>query len=126
MGPVESMIRATTTNGMRLKTVPGRAVFKVGSIERDKIVLLFGLKETRTPLSWRLLESIPTFLAGKEWTQIASQFDVEGVPGGLDQFCRSEITRAVGGYVAGLLEHAGLVDVDLSRPARVRLKSTSQ
>ena len=69
---------------------------------------------------------IPSFLAGKGWVPIASKFDVDGVPGGLDQFCRSEIKRAVGGYVAGLLEHAELVDVDLSRPARIRLKSSLQ
>ena len=121
MGPAERRIRDTVKAGMVLKTVPGRAPFKVDSIDSDRIVLLFGAEETRTILPWELWESIPAFLTGEAWVPIGTAYDVKGYRG-LDRFCRRWITRAVGGYVASVLEQAGIVDVDVSRPSKVHLK----
>ena len=55
-----------------------------------------------------------------DWIEVRSVHDVEGVPGSLDGYIKSNggPARTTGGYVAAVLEAAKVVDVDLNRPAR--------
>ena len=61
-----------------------------------------------------------------DWVEIRSVHDTTGVPGWLDGHLKSNggPRRTVGGYVAAVLEAARIVEVDSSRPARVRLSKT--
>jgi hypothetical protein len=44
-------------------------------------------------------------------------------PGTLDEYLKTYLKRATAGWVAVVLEHAGVVAIDRSRPARVKLNS---
>ena len=122
-GVIEAAIRKSVEPGMILRTVPARAPFKVQKLSEGALVLLFGKKRTPTTLPWPCLESAMRLLMQGDWIEIRSVHDVEGVPGSLDGHIKSNggPARATGGYVAAVLEAAKVVDVDLNRPARVRL-----
>jgi hypothetical protein len=61
------------------------------------------------------------FLGGKGWVEIGSRYEVGGKVGTLDGYLKRCVKRATAGWVAALLEAAGLVEVVRSRPAKVRL-----
>jgi hypothetical protein len=48
-------------------------------------------------------------------------YDIEGVPGTLDAYLKGWIKRTTAGWIAVVLERAGVVELDRRRPARVRL-----
>jgi hypothetical protein len=49
---------------------------------------------------------------------------MDSVAGTLDAHLKQYLARATAGWVAVVLEKAGVVDVDRSPPARVRLTAT--
>ena len=122
-GVIEAAIRKSVAPGMILRTVPARAQFEVQKLSEGSLVLLFGKKRTRTAIPWSCLESVMRLLVKGDWIEIRSVHDVEGVPGSLDGHIKSNggPARTTGGYVAAVLEAAKVVDVDLNRPARIRL-----
>lgn len=122
-GVIEAAIRKSVAPGMILRTVPARAQFEVQKLSEGALVLLFGKKRTRTAIPWPCLESVMRLLVKGDWIEIRSVHDVEGVPGSLDGHIKSHggPARTIGGYVAAVLEAAKVVDVDLNRPARIRL-----
>jgi hypothetical protein len=120
---VEEAIRQAVSAGDRLPTVTGRGTFVVHDLRPDGVVLLFGEKEAWTPLSWQALEGVADFLRGRGWTKIGSSYSVEAEEGTLDAYLKQHLKRATGGWVAVLLERAGVVELDRDRPAKVRLKS---
>ena len=122
-GVIEAAIRKSVAPGMILRTVPARAQFEVQKLSEGALVLLFGEKRTRTAIPWSCLESVMRLLVKGDWIEIRSVHDVEGVPGSLDGHLKSNggPARTTGGYVAAVLEAARIVDVDLNRPAKVRL-----
>lgn len=119
---VERAVRTGISPGDRLRTPSQGAPFTVRDITQDGVVLLFGKKETPTPLSWATLEGVAEFLGGGRWVVIGSVFDVQGDASTLDGYLKQYIKRATAGWVAALLERAGVVEIDRGRPARVRIR----
>ena len=93
----------------------------MADISDEGVVLLLGEKEARTPLSWACLEGVADFLAGAGWVTVGGVYDTGGSPGTLDGYLKGWIKRATAGWVAVLLEAAGVVELDRARPARIRL-----
>lgn len=69
---------------------------------------------------WR--ESCP-FWPAAAGVEIGTTYDVQGRPGTLDVYLKNHVKRATAGWVAALLEAARVVEIDRSRPAKVRLLS---
>ncbi len=84
--------------------------------------MLFGKKETPTFISWDVLEGARDHFASSGWVPIGGVFDVNGSPGTLDEYLKRFYKRATAGWVAALLERAGVVEIDRRRPTRMRIK----
>ena len=122
MGPVEKAIRTRVTEGMTLFTAPRRRPFIVKALPDDAVILLFGQQKTRNRFNWHLLESVVPFLKNRGWVEIRSVHVTSGIPGSLDGHLKDNGPKVTsGGYIAAVLEKAGIVDVDLRAPAKVRL-----
>jgi len=107
--------------GQVLETHARQADFEIGDIDIDGLVLLLGKGRHRTRLSWRCLEGIPELLAGREWVKVGGTFSVEGEPDTLDGYLKGFVGVSTSRWVARVLEEAGIVEVDVGRPLRVRL-----
>lgn len=121
MGPVEMATRQAVPAGTVLATPTGRGTFVVHELRQEALVLLLGESRARTPLPWRQLEGVVPYLAGRGWVPIGSRYEVQGDAGTLDAFLKTIIKRATAGWVAVVLERAGIVELDRGRPAKVRL-----
>ena len=121
-GPVETAIRRTVSQGQRLSTpdIHRSAPFEVGRINHHGMALLFGRKRTLTTIPWACLEGIPLFLQGKGWVEIRTVYDIGAKPNTLDGYLKGWVNRGTAGWVAVVLERAGIVEIDRSRPMRVR------
>lgn len=122
-GPVENAVRASVPPGELLATPTGRGRFTVKRYTTEGLVLLLGEKEAWTPLPWRALEGVPDFLRGRGWGAVGSLYSADSRPGSLDEYMKSFLKRATAGWVAIVLEKAGVVAINRSRPARVKLRS---
>jgi hypothetical protein len=109
--------------GVPLATPTGRGVFTVERYTTDGLVLLLGKKEAWTPLPWRAMEGIPEFLRGRGWVAVGSLYSTYSQPGSLDEYLKAFLKRATAGWVAVVLERAGVLTIDRCRPARVKLRS---
>jgi hypothetical protein len=87
----------------------------------DGLVLLLGQREAWTPLHWRALEEIPDLLRGRGWVLIGGVYSVDATAGSLDEHLKRFLKRATAGWVAVVLEEAGVIAIDRSRPSRVKL-----
>ena len=85
-------------------------------------MLLLGEKEAWTPLPWTALEEVPGLLRGRGWVPIGGAYSVDSVPGSLDEHLKKFLKRATAGWVAVVLERAGVIAVDRARPARIMLR----
>jgi hypothetical protein len=121
-GPVQRAIIANVHEGDRFSTPTGRGAFIVNRIDDSGIVLLLA-ERWHTRLSWECLEGVLGLLAAEGWIPIGSQYEVEGTPGTLDAYLKKCIKRATAGWVAVVLERAGILTIDRSRPAKVRLRT---
>jgi hypothetical protein len=123
-GLVETAIRSKISPCQRLKTpdIHKSASFEVKCLNIEGMVLLFGKKKTPTNISWQCLEGIPAFLKGKDWVKVGTVFDTSANPSTLDEYLKGWIKRGTAGWVAAVLEKAGIVEIDRHRPIRVRLK----
>jgi len=122
-GRVESAIRESVSPGELLATPTGRGQFKVARYTAEGLVLLLGEKEAWTPLPWQAMEGVPDFLRGRGWVAIGSLYSTDSPPGSMDAYMKSYLKRATAGWVAVVLEHAGVLVINRSRPARVKLRS---
>jgi hypothetical protein len=120
-GVVEQAIRGTVLSGTHLATPARGAPFSVARLDDRAMVLLLGQKEAWTPLAWECLEGIVPFLAGRGWVEIGTKYDTRADPATLDGYLKGYLKRATAGWVAAVLEHAGVVEVDRRPPAHVRL-----
>lgn len=120
---VERAIRSTTGPGTRLRTPTGRGEFSIAEVDARGVVLLLGRSEVPVRLPWGCLEGLGRFLDGAGWVRIGSRFETFGDPGTLDEYLKQYTGTATAGWVASLLEHAGVVDIDRGSPLRVRLKT---
>jgi len=89
----------------------------------EGLVLLLGAKEAWTPLPWRAMEGVPDFLRDRDWVAIGGQYSVDSQSGTLDEYLKSFLKRATAGWVAVVLERAGVLTIDRSQPARVKLSA---
>lgn len=125
-GSVEEAVRQAVQPCDRLPAVSGRASFLVTEIRRDGIVLLLGKSQARTLIRWPALEGVPGYLSGRGWIGIGSANDMQPTAGTLDAYLKQHINRATAGWVAVVLEKAGVVEIDRARPARVRLRAQDE
>lgn len=121
-GSVEAAVRGAISPSDRLATPSGRGRFTVARYTADGLVLLLGEKEAWTPLPWLALEQVPDFLRGRGWVLIGSLYSTGSTPGSLDEHLKMFLKRATAGWVAVVLEMAGVITVDRARPARVKLR----
>jgi hypothetical protein len=90
----------------------------------EGLVLLLGKKEAWTPLPRQAMEGIPEFLRGRGWVLVGSVYSTDSQPGSLDGYLKTFLKRATAGWVAVVLERAGVLAIDRSRPARAKLNSS--
>lgn len=121
-GAVEDAVRRAVSPGALLPTPSGRGQFKVAEYTAHGIVLLLGEKQARTPLGWQALEQVPDFLRGRGWVLIGSVYSTDGTPGSLDAHLKKFLKRATAGWIAVVLEKAGVITMDRTRPARIKLR----
>src|SRR5687768_5272132 len=109
MGLVESAIRKHIHSGQRLSTPVKGEPFVVKSIDSDGIVLGLGAGEWRTRLTWQCLEGVVPYMQGKGWMRIGSTYSTDPSGDSLDAYLKKCVKRATAGWVAVVLETAGLV-----------------
>lgn len=120
-GPVEQAIRSRLHEGQVLHTPTQAKPFKVGRIDADGVVLLLGAGEWPARLTWPCLEGVVPFLQERGTIPIGGRHVSEPNPGTLDEYLKGCTQVDTAGWVAVLLEQAGVVEVLRGRPARVRL-----
>jgi hypothetical protein len=121
-GPVERAIRSSIQAPLELETPTQGKGFVVDRITDRGIVLLLGEQQTSTPLSWECLEGIVEHLRGRGWMKIGSKYEVTADPDTLDAYLKRCTKRATAGWVAAVLERAGVIRINRSRPTSVRLE----
>lgn len=121
-GHVENAVRGSVAPGELLATPTGRGRFKVARYTSEGLVLLLGAKEAWTRLPWQAVEGVPDLLRGRGWVAVGSLYSTDSQPGSLDEYLKSFLKRATAGWVAVVLERAGVLVLDRSRPARVKLR----
>jgi hypothetical protein len=100
---------------------PARAApFVVAAVDDDGIVILLGAQETPTRIRWSALEEVVTSIPLDSWMPIGSSYSVAATPGTLDAILKRHVKRATAGWVAAVLEAAGLVEIDRREPTRLR------
>ena len=75
MNSVEAAIRSGVRPGDVLPTPTGTATFVVDRLDAQGLSLLFGRQMTRTLLTWRCLEGVPSYLhcrGGYSWELTAT------------------------------------------------------
>ena len=119
---VEAAVRKSIDPGMELVTPSRKKPFAVERFDADGVVLLLGQGAWPTRLTWDCLEGTVPFLRqqGGE-VPIGGRHDVEGNPGTLDEWLKGCTKTTTAGWVAVVLEKAGIVEIIHDRPARVRL-----
>ncbi|MFH1330236.1 MAG: hypothetical protein ABIJ48_06270 [Actinomycetota bacterium] len=120
-GPVEHAIRSHLHEGQVLATPTQHKPFKVGRIDAQGVVLLLGAGEWPTRLTWACLEGVEPFLRERGTIPIGGRHVSEPNLGTLDEWLKGCTQVDTAGWVAVLLEQAGVVGVLRGRPARVRL-----
>jgi hypothetical protein len=123
MGPLETAVRKYIAEGTVLSTPTGRGQFTVAEVGTKGPVLLLGRKEARTLIPWVALEGVPGFLGAGTWRVIGGVYDQAADPTTLDGYMKRFVNRATAGWVACLLEAAGVVQIDRRSPARMRMRS---
>jgi hypothetical protein len=123
-GRVETAVRQHVHPGARFQTPTGRGTFVVDELRPDGLTLLLGPKRTSTLLRWGDLEGISAFLHERGEVCVGANRDLVGDPMTLDGYLKTCVKRQVANYVAVVLEHAGLVELDRDRPARIKLRLT--
>jgi hypothetical protein len=119
---VKSAVRAKVQPGQRLTTPTGRGQFTVAEFSPTGLVLLLGATQSRTPVPWKALEEIPDLLRGRGWVTIGTSYSTASSVGTLDAHLKGYLKTATAGWVAVLLERAGVLAIDRSPPARVKLE----
>ena len=122
-GRVESATRGSVSPAELLPTPTGRGQFKVARYTTEGLVLLLGAKEAQTPLPWQAMEGVPDFLRGRSSVAIGSLYSTDSQPGSLDEYMKHYLKRATAGWVAVVPERAGVLVINRSRPACVKLRS---
>ncbi len=122
MGPVQTAVRNSLHPSQVLRTPSQAAPFTVSRIDEVGVVLLLGSGEWATRLTWDCLEAIVPFLKQHGGSvRIGGRHDVDGNPGTLDEHLKRCTKRTTAGWVASMLDEAGVLRILRGRPARVEL-----
>lgn len=119
---VMKMLMGKLKDGDKLGTPVQSKEFTLKHISEVEVTILIG-KGRKTTIPAECLNGIPDFLKGNDWVEIGAIHDYACKPGSLEDYInnsKSEKT-SVGNYVASILEHAGIVEIDRDAPSRVRL-----
>ena len=117
---VMDRILSKISPGTVLITPSGRASFKVEHIDSEGVMLSVG-SGWPIHISKACWEGIPDFLRGRGWVLIGA---THGEPshGSLDDYLqRYTHGTSVASYVVPILERVLLVQVDSSKPGKIRL-----
>jgi hypothetical protein len=120
LGPVERAIRSSMTAGAKLFTLSRGASFQLSKIDNQGVVLDLAMRWP-TRLSWSCLEGVVPWLRGRGWVLAAGVHSVQSQPGSLDEYLKRCVMRNTTNWVVVVLREAGLVEVDIGPPLRVRL-----
>jgi hypothetical protein len=61
---------------------------------------------------------VPDFLRGRGWDLIGSIYSTDGTPGSPDGNLKTFLINATAGWIAVVLEKAGVITLDRTPPAR--------
>ncbi len=122
---VELAIRESIIDGQELRTPSRKRPFIVDRLDSDGVILLLGAGQWKTRIAWPCLEGVVPFIEnlGGE-VPIGGHHDVRGNPGTLDEWLKGCVNRTTAGWVAVVLETAGVVEILGTRPQRIRLTET--
>lgn len=106
---------------MTLSTPSGHADFLVEAVGADGVRVVVGKGKWPIKIPWACFERIEKELSGKGWARIGGlRNDVQ--EGSLDSFIQQYTGGLLAGsYVAPILEHCGVAEIDRGRPNRIRL-----
>lgn len=120
MGPTEIAIRGSVHEGDLLSTPAQSEPFWVAKISADGIALELGKKHTETFFPWACIEGVVPFLEQHGRVRInGSGKSQDIVQGTLEGYLKLHVNRLTAGWIAALLEKAGVVTIDRTRPAHV-------
>ena len=111
-------------DGDKLGTPVQNKEFIIEHISGDQVILLIGNRR-KTSIPAECLNGIPNFLKGKDWVEIGAIHDYACKPGTLEQHINNSKPEktSIGNYVASILEHTEIVDIDRKPPSKVRLSN---
>jgi hypothetical protein len=121
VGPVERAVRASVAAGLVLRTPGQNKPFTVDGVDGRGVVLLLGVGEWETRLPWEALEGVPAIFRGKGWMRTTGSFYPNPDTTTLDGHLKQYVSRETANWVAVLLERAGVLELDRSRPVKARL-----
>jgi hypothetical protein len=121
VGPVQLAIRNAVRTGTVLTTPSQGKPFWLGTMSAAGIAIELGAKRTPTFFTWECLEGVVPYLRQEGCVRInGSGKSQEIVAGTLDGYLKQHVNRLTAGWIAALLEKAGVVEIDRSPPACVR------
>ena len=122
MGPFERAIRSSVREGDWLANPSQSKPFRIGRLSAEGIILELGARRTPTFFAWECIEGILPLLNMHSRLPInGSGKSQEIVAGTLDGYLKSHVNRLTAGWVAALLEKAGVAAIERSRPAHLRV-----
>jgi hypothetical protein len=112
--------------GMVLYTPVQRKQFKVHSVDDEKLVFFVGTK-TKIEVPRACWDGIPSFLKGRDWVKIGAKHEIteKVLLGSLERYldgCPNKTSASAAEYVAPVLEYLNIVEVNHSRPSKIRLR----
>lgn len=114
-------IADTIPIGSVLRTPSGNAEFTMSNIRSNEVVIEIGKKKAELRIPATCFEVVPDFLRDKGWIRISSTHGTANV-GTFDEYVQGFTHgTSAASYVAPILEEAGIVEIDRSRPAKLRL-----
>jgi hypothetical protein len=125
MGPVERAIRGTFSAPQTLETLARRRPFTLSAIDAQGIVLSLGDTGSAARVSWECLEGVPAFLRDHPgWLRAGGRHVATGEPGTLDEHLKRDLQTHVANYVTRVLWDAGVIEVAMGQPVRLRLRES--
>lgn len=121
VGPVERAVRKSVSSGDVLRTPGQGKPFTVDRVDGQGLVLLLGQGRWETPVPWDALEGTPGIFRGRGWLRTTGSFSRNDDSTTLDGYLKQYVSRETANWVAVVLEQAGVLELDRTRPVRARL-----
>lgn len=119
-GLAQRCIRGAIAEGRRFGTPSDNKPFLVQTLDNDGVVLLLA-EQHPIRIGWPIWEGALDLIRRRGPLRIGGGFSVEGETGTLDGYLKQFVSRLIAGWVAVVLEQAGLVRINRDRPATIRL-----